>query len=915
MGGPSIRTILDMGGQDCKVIRIDERGKVLNFIMNDKCAAGTGRGMEVIADVLSVPIEDIGRRSFEIDEEPAAVSNVCTVFAKSEATSLLRAGWSVDKVLAAYCAAMAQRVAGLIERMQVEREFFITGGIGKNIGVTRRIERLIGVEAVKLPADSVLDPQIAGALGASLFAHSLYRKAQKEARGGAVGGTGNGGAAEPAGEARGHGLMIANYGYEDGSGFYYITIDTDVCVDCAEHGCTKACPGQVFAIEMDDYDDLVAVVAESSRKRLRELCSVCKGQNGVGRHRAQAALHRRVPGRRHPPQLVGRRWKSGSTASASPCRKAPPFSRPAIWPAATSPVCAPIPELGCSCELGVWCGLCAVRDRGRSAIVADPVPVLACSTPARAGHGGHHVRAGAPLRRVCTAWRRSWITIPTSVSAAPIGMAAAGRSARTGCPRRRGAAPSSGAASSASWWPTSIPGCRLRRWAAVVPRDAHEEGRIRREPGLCIGCGRCVLVCNSSGMPGRPCSWRTSWARRRPGRLWPPAGTAWLRTPAPLPGHARQGHASGLRLHVLRAVRDGLSHRRRDRARRRRARAGCRAGARRSVWRSPCCRPNPGDCSPRTSWRRIPAVPGVFQIADATGQVLRIGGVADLSHGVAAALTEACCRSAAGLWFERAELYHPAGERAAGPLRPGAGASAARERPGRRSVRRRSLRRRPGLGSRARLDRPQRARTPLVIGVISDTHGHLYPEVAKRLEGVRPHHPRRRCRHLRGPSRAAPHRAGDGRARQRGHGRLGGRPALPRRGGIGRRLHRGGAHLAPAGRRRQRAGSRWSWWPVTATSPPRRSAPGCSTSTPDPRGRAVSGGRERMARLEIWPPREGAQPGEAWSMPWVVAEIVTARGRVGRTGRTARVAGRRAAVSRPTGRAPVIATGSWPRER
>ena len=200
MGGPSVRTILDMGGQDCKVIRCDERGKVLNFIMNDKCAAGTGRGMEVIADVLSVPIEDIGRRSFEIDEEPAPVSNVCTVFAKSEATSLLRAGWSVNRVLAAYCSAMAQRVAGLIERMQVEPEFFITGGIGKNIGVTRRIEKLIGVESVKLPADSVLDPQIAGALGASLFAHSLYRKAQKEGAGAAGNG---GGASEPAGEVAG----------------------------------------------------------------------------------------------------------------------------------------------------------------------------------------------------------------------------------------------------------------------------------------------------------------------------------------------------------------------------------------------------------------------------------------------------------------------------------------------------------------------------------------------------------------------------------------------------------------------------------------------------------------------------------------------------------------------------------------
>jgi len=180
MGGPTVRTILDMGGQDCKVIRCDDRGKVLNFIMNDKCAAGTGRGMEVIADVLSVPIEDIGRRSFEIDEEPPPVSNVCTVFAKSEATSLLRAGWSVDRVLAAYCAAMAERVAGLIQRMEVEPEFFITGGIAKNVGVTRRIERLIGHESLKLPAGSVLDPQIAGALGAALFAHSLQRKAEKE---------------------------------------------------------------------------------------------------------------------------------------------------------------------------------------------------------------------------------------------------------------------------------------------------------------------------------------------------------------------------------------------------------------------------------------------------------------------------------------------------------------------------------------------------------------------------------------------------------------------------------------------------------------------------------------------------------------------------------------------------------------
>jgi Fe-S-cluster-containing hydrogenase component 2 len=70
--------------------------------------------------------------------------------------------------------------------------------------------------------------------------------------------------------------VIANYGYEDGSGSYYITIDGDVCATCSEHGCVSACPQAVFSIEMDDYDDYVAVVAEGARKRLRELCSGCK---------------------------------------------------------------------------------------------------------------------------------------------------------------------------------------------------------------------------------------------------------------------------------------------------------------------------------------------------------------------------------------------------------------------------------------------------------------------------------------------------------------------------------------------------------------------------------------------------------------------------------------------------------------
>jgi benzoyl-CoA reductase subunit A len=133
--GPEIRTVLDMGGQDCKAIRCDQRGKVTAFLMNDKCAAGTGRGMEVFADLLQVHINDVGKMSLQVDEEPEPVSSTCVVFAKSEAVGLLRKGWPKEKVLAAYCSAMAHRVVTLLLRLGIEEKFAITGGIAKNIGV------------------------------------------------------------------------------------------------------------------------------------------------------------------------------------------------------------------------------------------------------------------------------------------------------------------------------------------------------------------------------------------------------------------------------------------------------------------------------------------------------------------------------------------------------------------------------------------------------------------------------------------------------------------------------------------------------------------------------------------------------------------------------------------------------------
>ncbi|HBW34397.1 benzoyl-CoA reductase, bzd-type, subunit Q [Desulfosporosinus sp. BICA1-9] len=172
MYGPTLRTLLDMGGQDCKAIHCDEKGKVTSFLMNDKCAAGTGRGMEVFANLLSVSIEDVGEMSLNVEEEPIPVSSTCVVFAKTEATGLLRQGWSKEKVLAAYCLAMARRVVNLLERNGMEKNFAITGGIAKNAGIVKRLERLLGVEALKPKYDT----QIAGALGAALFAKALYEK-------------------------------------------------------------------------------------------------------------------------------------------------------------------------------------------------------------------------------------------------------------------------------------------------------------------------------------------------------------------------------------------------------------------------------------------------------------------------------------------------------------------------------------------------------------------------------------------------------------------------------------------------------------------------------------------------------------------------------------------------------------------
>jgi bzd-type benzoyl-CoA reductase Q subunit len=170
--GPEVRTVLDVGGQDIKAIQCDEKGKVTNFLMNDKCAAGTGRGMEVFADLLGLPITEVGDRSFQVDKEPEPVSSTCVVYAKSEATGLLRKGWTTEEVLAAYCRAMAERIYSLIERNGVIPKFAVTGGMAKNRGVMDRLMPFVGLERMSTKWDTM----IAGAAGAALFGNALCKK-------------------------------------------------------------------------------------------------------------------------------------------------------------------------------------------------------------------------------------------------------------------------------------------------------------------------------------------------------------------------------------------------------------------------------------------------------------------------------------------------------------------------------------------------------------------------------------------------------------------------------------------------------------------------------------------------------------------------------------------------------------------
>lgn len=162
---PGTRTIVDIGGQDIKVMRISEQGQLVNFVMNDKCAAGTGRFLDTMANVLDVDVTELGDLSSHSDE-PAEISSTCTVFAESEVISKLAANVKLENIVAGIHKSVARRVASLVQRVGVQPNVAMSGGVALNKGLVRSLE-----EEIRTPINVHEDCQLAGALGAALFAH------------------------------------------------------------------------------------------------------------------------------------------------------------------------------------------------------------------------------------------------------------------------------------------------------------------------------------------------------------------------------------------------------------------------------------------------------------------------------------------------------------------------------------------------------------------------------------------------------------------------------------------------------------------------------------------------------------------------------------------------------------------------
>jgi (R)-2-hydroxyacyl-CoA dehydratese activating ATPase len=161
---PATRTVVDMGGQDTKAIRVGPAGDILDFCMNDKCAAGTGRFLGAVAAALDIPLSDLGVVALT-SEKPVRISTTCTVFAESEVLSWIGRGKKVEDILLGIHRSMVSRAAGLMRRVGIEREVTFTGGVTRNVGIVRELNEALGFD-VNVSSDA----HFIGAIGAALFA-------------------------------------------------------------------------------------------------------------------------------------------------------------------------------------------------------------------------------------------------------------------------------------------------------------------------------------------------------------------------------------------------------------------------------------------------------------------------------------------------------------------------------------------------------------------------------------------------------------------------------------------------------------------------------------------------------------------------------------------------------------------------
>ncbi len=161
---PGVGAVIDVGGQDSKGIAVGPGGRVLDFVMNDKCAAGTGRFLEVMARALEVPLDEFGRLSLAATQA-AEISSTCTVFAESEVISQRAARRPKEEIIAGIHKAMARRIAGMIRRLDLRPPVVMTGGVARNVGLVRAVEAELGCQLVTPEM-----AQYAGALGAALLA-------------------------------------------------------------------------------------------------------------------------------------------------------------------------------------------------------------------------------------------------------------------------------------------------------------------------------------------------------------------------------------------------------------------------------------------------------------------------------------------------------------------------------------------------------------------------------------------------------------------------------------------------------------------------------------------------------------------------------------------------------------------------